>query len=135
MVKNNSVLESNSVYKKCFLTVSCMVHFGEGYDEDCYEMAVIRYFISNVLDERDINHHYEISPILIDTFRSIPNNYRIYENIFDDVLNPCISFLENDNHIEAYRRYLTGRMHLEGMFEVKKHQRRKEMVLKRNKIN
>lgn len=38
---------------KCYLTTACMRHFKENFDDNCYELQVLRWFRDNFISERN----------------------------------------------------------------------------------
>ena len=45
---------------KCYLTSACMKYFQEKFDDNCYELAVLRWFRDNFVSKEDIEHYYDL---------------------------------------------------------------------------
>ena len=50
---NEDKSESSSVDVKCYLTTACMKHFQENFDDDCYELRVLRWFRDNFVSPEE----------------------------------------------------------------------------------
>mgnify|MGYP004676561313 FL=1 len=99
---------------KCFLTSACMEHFQENFDDNCYELTVLRWFRDNYVSEFDINHYYEIAPIIVEAINQEVKENIIY--IYDNVVDYCIKQIENGNYKEAYSRYKNSILCFEEQF-------------------
>ena len=44
----------------CYLTTACMKYFQENFDDNCYELTVLRWFRDNFVSKEDIEHYYEV---------------------------------------------------------------------------
>ena len=51
---------------KCYLTSACMKYFQEKFDDNCYELTVLRWFRDNFVPKEDIEHYYEVAPIIVE---------------------------------------------------------------------
>ena len=100
----------------CYLTTACMKHFQENFDDNCYELTVLRWFRDNFVSKEDIKHYYEIAPII--------------ENIIDY----CIEQIEQGNYDKAYSRYKNSILVLEEQFAKPMLEQRLVRVLKRTFI-
>ena len=50
----------------CYLTSACMKYFQEKFDDNCYELTVLRWFRDNFVSKEDIEHYYEVAPIIVE---------------------------------------------------------------------
>ena len=57
--------EKSSTDVSCFLTTACMKYFRENFDDNCYELTVLRWFRDNFVSKEDKEHYYEVAPIII----------------------------------------------------------------------
>ena len=101
---------------KCFLTSACMEHFQENFDDNCYELRVLRWFRDNYVSEIDIKHYYEIAPIIVEAINQEVKENIIYNYIYDNVVDYCITQIENGNYKEAYNRYKNSILCFEEQF-------------------
>ena len=42
-----------------------MKHFQETFDDDCYELTVLRWFRDNFVSQEDIAHYYQTAPVIV----------------------------------------------------------------------
>ena len=50
----------------CYLTTACMKHFKEKFDDNCYELTILRWFRDNFVTEEDVKHYYEVALSVVD---------------------------------------------------------------------
>jgi hypothetical protein len=89
----------------CYLTTACMRHFQEDFDDNCYELTVLRWFRNNFVSQDDIDHYYKTAPIIVEAINQEENNNIIYDYIYDNVVDYCVMQIENGNYEDAYNRY------------------------------
>ena len=51
---------------KCYLTTACMRHNNENFDDNCYELKVLRWFRDNFVSKEDIEHYYKMAPYIVE---------------------------------------------------------------------
>lgn len=100
----------------CYLTSACMKHFQELFDDNCYELTVLRWFRDNFVTKEDIKHYYEIASIIVETINNEKQKDLIYDYIYDNIVDYCIKQIENGNYIAAYNRYKSSILTLEEHF-------------------
>ena len=101
---------------KCYLTSACMKYFQENFDDNCYELIVLRWFRDNFVSKEDIEHYYEIAPIIVETINKEEQSGIIYDYIYDHVVNYCVQQIERGNYDKAYSRYKNSVLTLEEQF-------------------
>lgn len=101
---------------KCYLTSACMKHFQEKFDDNCYELTVLRWFRDNFVSKEDIEHYYEIAPIIVETINKEKNANIIYGYIYENVIDYCVKQIEQGNYDKAYSRYKNSILTLEEQF-------------------
>ena len=89
----------------CYLTTACMKHFKELFDDNCYELRVLRWFRDNYVDKEDIIHYYQIAPLIVEAINNDEQKDMIYDYIFDNIVDTCVKAIENGNFNFAYDRY------------------------------
>lgn len=62
----------------CYLTTACMKHYLDEFDDNCHELSVLRWFRDHFVSKEDIEHYYEIAPIVVKTLEQLPNKIDIY---------------------------------------------------------
>ena len=77
---------------QCFLTTACMRYFNKNFKDDCYELAMLRWFRDNFVSEEDIKHYYEIAPIIVKSINENENSDIIYNYIYNEVISYCIFY-------------------------------------------
>lgn len=82
-----------------------MKYFQEQFDDNCYELRVLRWFRDNFVSKDDINYYYEIAPIIVKGIDSEECKDIIYDYIYENVVYYCVSQIEIGNYVEAYNRY------------------------------
>ena len=115
----------------CFLTTACMRYFQEKFDDNCYELTVLRWFRDNFVSREDIEHYYEIAPIIVEAINEEEMSEIIYDYIYDNVVDYCVQQIEQGNYEAAYNRYKNSVLTLEEQFAKPLLQQRFVKTLKR----
>lgn len=74
-----NIVESNGSGGKtttgigCYLTTSCIKHFKENFDDNCFELTILRWFRDNFVSQDDIEHYYKIAPIIVEGIEKTSN--------------------------------------------------------------
>ena len=63
---------------KCYLTSACMKYFQENFDDNCYELTVLRWFRDNFVSKEDVIHYYEVAPIVVEKINASSDSKKIY---------------------------------------------------------
>ena len=100
----------------CFLTSACMKHFQDNFDDNCYELRVLRWFRDNFVSKEDIKHYYEVAPIIVKAIDSEEKNEIIYDYIYENVVDACVDAIEKGDYSFAYNRYKNSILSLEENF-------------------
>ena len=90
---------------KCYLTSACMKHFQEKFDDNCYELTVLRWFRDNFVSTDDKNHYYDVAPKIVEAIGKEIDSNLIYNYIYDNIVDYCVTQIEQGNYNEAYNRY------------------------------
>lgn len=90
-----------------------MKHFSEEFDENCYELSTLRWFINTFMSKEDIDHYYEISPLIVDSINKTPKCERIYSYIYKNIIDVCVKAIEQGNYEFAYNKYKNSVLTLE----------------------
>lgn len=98
---------------RCYLTSACMRYLREKFDDNCYELTVLRWFRDNFVSKNDIEHYYNVAPIIVAKINSEEKSNLIYDYIYDSIIDYCITEIENGNYKEAYKRYKESILTLE----------------------
>ena len=101
---------------KCYLTSACMKYFQEKFDDNCYELTVLRWFRDNFVSKEDIEHYYEVAPIIVEAINKEEQSDIIYDYIYDNIVDYCVEQIEQGNYDKAYSRYKNSVLILEDQF-------------------
>ena len=101
---------------KCYLTSACMKYFQEKFDDNCYELTVLRWFRDNFVSKEDIEHYYEVAPVIVETINKEKKPGIIYDYIYDNIVNYCVEQIEQGNYEAVYNRYKNSVLALEEQF-------------------
>ena len=101
---------------KCYLTSACMKYFQEKFDDNCYELTVLRWFRDNFVSKEDIEHYYEVAPIIVEAINKEEQSDIIYDYIYDNIVDYCVEQIEHGNYDKAYSRYKNSVLILEDQF-------------------
>lgn len=82
-----------------------MKHFEEEFDDAGYELTVLRWFRDNFVSKEDIEHYYEVAPIIVEAIDENPECDKIYDYIYDNVIDACVKAIEKEDYDFAYNRY------------------------------
>ena len=100
----------------CFLTTACMRYFQEKFDNNCYELTILRWFRDNFVLKQDIEHYYEVAPIIVENINKDGKQDIIYDYIYENIVDYCIEQIEQGNYTQAYSRYKNSVLTLEEQF-------------------
>ena len=98
---------------RCYLTTACMKYLREKFDDNCYELTVLRWFRDNFVSKNDIEHYYNVAPIIVTKINSEEKSNDIYNYIYDSIIDYCVTEIENGHYEEAYKRYKESILALE----------------------
>jgi len=90
---------------ECYLTTACMQHFNKDFDDNCYELTVLRWFRDNFVSKEDVKHYYKTAPIIVEAINNSSDSSLIYDYIYENVISYCIDEIETGNFDKAYKRY------------------------------
>lgn len=100
----------------CYLTSACMKYFQDKFDDNCYELTVLRWFRDNFVSDEDIEHYYEVAPLIVETINKEEKSDIIYNYIYDNIVDYCVEQIELGNYNDAYNRYKNSVLVLEEQF-------------------
>lgn len=101
---------NDSSSSSCYLTTACMVARGRG--DNCYELETLRTFRDSFLKKTEdgrklVEEYYDVAPKIVSGINDSENRSQIYENIYNKVIEPCISLIESghfDETVDLYRK-------------------------------
>ncbi len=103
----------------CFITTAVCDSFGK--PDNCYELSMFRDFRDNWLAaEPDgkslIAEYYVIAPEIVRKINSLTDSANIYHSIWNNYLNPCLSFIENGDFKKCKDLYVSMVKDLSGKY-------------------
>ena len=100
----------------CYLTTACMNHMQDNFDDSCNELMTLRWFRDNFVSKEDIEHYYEVAPIIVETINKEEQSDIIYDYIYDNIVDYCVEQIEQGNYDKTYSRYKNSVLILEDQF-------------------
>ncbi|MBE6163768.1 MAG: hypothetical protein E7156_00340 [Streptococcus gallolyticus] len=104
----------------CYLTTATVEHMG--FEDNCYQLNILREYRDNYLAKfqdgaNDIEHYYKIAPDIVSKINSSSNKDEILNNIYNQLIIPCISLIENKEFDKAHKLYKNYTLQLEKYFK------------------
>ena len=90
-----------------------MKHYLNNFDDNCYELTVLRWFRDNFVSKDDIKHYYSVAPSIVEAIEKEEKMDIIYDYIYDNIFDYCVNQIENGNYENAYLRYRESILDLE----------------------
>lgn len=106
-------------YRFCFITTA--VCESRQKDDDCYELSLLRSFRDDYLLQSDegvemVHEYYDVAPSIVKHIGKRKDADRIYEDIWQQYLSPCIRLIESDRKEECVELYRSMVYDLKGLF-------------------
>ena len=108
--------EKTSTDCSCYLTTACMRHKMEEFDDNCEELMILRWFRDKFGSKEDIEHYYQIAPIIVSAINESKNNNEIFNYIYENVVSACVTAIKSGDYDFAYSRYKSSVLTLEEQF-------------------
>lgn len=102
----------------CYLTSACMKKHAEQFDDNCYELKLLRWFRDNFVSKEDIDHYYDVAPIIVSNIDQQNDSNKIYKKIYENVICICVKAIEDKKYDMAYNIYKQNVLDLEKMYVV-----------------
>ncbi len=100
----------------CYLTSACMRYYLNNFQDNCFELSVLRWFRDNFVSEEDIKIYYEVAPLIVNIIEKDQDKARIYDYIYDTIVDFCVQAILNGNYNLAYERYKSSILNLQEIF-------------------
>lgn len=103
----------------CYLTTACVNT--KNLQDDCRELTILRSFRDNYLMHQsngraDIQEYYQTAPKIVEVINGQNNKDEIYEELYNNVIVPCVELIEQGKNEEVYDKYKTMVKKLEQKF-------------------
>lgn len=100
----------------CYLTTVAVSY--KGLPDNCYELTTLRNFRDNYLKKtengtKEIQHYYSTAPLIIDKINKSPLKTTILEDIYNNLIYPCVELIESNKFQEAHQKYKQYTLKLE----------------------
>lgn len=100
----------------CFLTSACVT--AKGLPDDCYELTILRKFRDEYLAKQEcgkceIAHYYHVAPYIVERIKADQRSAQILESIYEELVIPCVKYIEQKQLSEAHQLYRNYVMMLE----------------------
>lgn len=95
--------------KFCYITTAVCETFEKA--DDCYELTVLRsyrdsYLMSQPDGEEVIRQYYDLAPTIVKHINQKQDRKKIYREVWDTYLKPCIHMIENDEQEQCKELYI-----------------------------
>ena len=100
----------------CYLTTACMKHYLNEFDDNCYELRVLRWFRDNFVTSEDINHYYDTAPYIVQGINREEHSDIMYDYIYDNIVDYCVEKIESFEFEDAYKRYKNSMLNFEQLY-------------------
>lgn len=100
----------------CYLTTACMKNFKNNFNDQCYQLDLLRWFRDKFVSKEDKEYYYEVAPIIVSEIEKSDNKDAVYKYIYDNVVSYCVRKIEDDDFVSAYSRYKNSVLVLEEQF-------------------
>mgnify|MGYP004458332171 FL=1 len=92
----------------CYLTTACVNT--KNLPDDCRELTVLRsfrdgYLVNQPDGEAEVQEYYRTAPKIVEIIDHQNNRDEIYEDLYSNVISPCVELIEQGNNAEAYDKY------------------------------
>ena len=110
---NGDKSEKSSTDVSCYLTTACMKCYQNDFDDNCYELFILRWFRDKFVSQKDIEYYYEKAPLIVEAIENTDNRNEIYNYIYDNVIKVCVEAIKCGDFEFAYNRYKNSILALE----------------------
>lgn len=103
----------------CYLTSACVA--ARDLPDDCEELTVLRGFRDGWLKEQSygaasVAEYYRLAPGIVEQIDLRPDRIRIYDEIYENVVAPCVRFIRSGAYEQAFSLYRSAAMVLSERF-------------------
>lgn len=102
-------IEAGFHKKFCYITTAVCETFGK--PDDCYELELLRDYRDHYLQNRPdgeelIRRYYDVAPTIVKRINANPGRERIYRELWEDYLQPCIAMIEREDNESCCQLYV-----------------------------
>lgn len=108
MKRGSANIGSSNSSTGCFLTTACVQ--ARNLPDDCEELTVLRHYrdhwlVNQPSGREDIALYYKIAPGIVKRLDEDKDSKTLYENIYTNVIVPCVNMIKEGKNNEAYVLY------------------------------
>ena len=59
------------------------------------------------IGEKDVEEYYQTAPKIVNAINQSDEADKVYENIYYDIIQPCVSLIQSGKYEDAYKKYKT----------------------------
>lgn len=100
--------DSSSGGSICYLTTACVEM--RGLEDNCHELTMMRAlrdeYMKNVGKEDEIQDYYVSAPKIIACIDAQPEKEKIYDNLYNEYILPCVEMMDSNDAKSAYDKYV-----------------------------
>ena len=94
----------------CYLTTACLCARGKLFDDNCYELTLLRHFRDFYLAKQpqgrqEIDYYYQVAPKIVSAINKDNNAQEIYHRLYLKMIVPVVKLIENGKKELAYQHY------------------------------
>lgn len=94
---------------QCYLTSACINYYQDCFNDNCYELNVLRWFRDNFVSKEDVEYYYAVAPTIVEKIDGLSEKKnKIYEYIYNSIIKYCIEAINKKDFDKAYQRYKTS---------------------------
>lgn len=122
--EDKSVRDSTPIHNDeggCYLTSACMAYASDRFDDNCYELTILRQFRDNYVVSnfpKDIDYYYNIAPKIVNVINKLPNCTEVWIKLFHTLIKPSVRLIEDGKLRGAYDLYKRISLSLEQKYLV-----------------
>lgn len=93
----------------CFITTACVER--QGLDDDCRELQILRKYRDELVRKDEdfrgkVLEYYRKAPLIIQEIEKTGESGKVYDKLYQEMIQPCVIYLENGKTEEAKQHYL-----------------------------
>lgn len=91
------------------MTSVCINYYQDCFNDNCYELNVLRWFRDNFVSKEDVEYYYAVAPTIVEKIDGLSEKKnKIYEYIYNSIIKYCIEAINKKDFDKAYQRYKTS---------------------------
>lgn len=100
----------------CYLTSACLARMKNDFNDNCYELDILRWFRDKFVSKSDIEHYYKTAPVVVEAINREQNSQEIYLSIYQNIVLFCVRAIEQEKFAVAYTKYKESILYLEEIY-------------------